>query len=214
MAYDLEEQEQLAQLKAFWAQYGNLITWVVIIALGCYAGYSYWQRAQVGKAQEAALLYDEAQKAAQAKDTAKMLRVASDMQSRFGSTTFASMTALLAAKVSMDANDLKHAREHLEWAANKGVDEELQVVAKIRLAGVLLDEKSYDAALKLLDGTFPTQFAGVVADRRGDILFAQNKLPQARAAYQLALDKTDQNSPGRPLIQLKLDALGAPAKAA
>ena len=100
MAYDLEEQEQLAQLKAFWAQYGNLITWVVIIALGCYAGYSYWQRAQVGKAQEAALLYDEAQKAAQAKDTAKMLRVASDMQSRFGSTTFASMTALLAAMMN------------------------------------------------------------------------------------------------------------------
>lgn len=214
MAYDLEEQEQLAQLKAFWAQYGNLITWVITITLACYAGYSFWQKSQVTKAQEASLLYDEAQKAAQAKDTAKMLRVASDMESRFGGTTFASMTALLAAKVSVEANDLKSAREHLEWAANKGADEELQVVAKIRLAGVLLDEKSYDAALKLLDGTFPPQFAGVVADRKGDILFAQNKLAEARAAYQLALEKTDQHSPGRQLIQLKLDALGAAAKAA
>jgi predicted negative regulator of RcsB-dependent stress response len=213
MAYDLEEQEQLAQLKAFWAQYGNLITWVITIALACYAGYNFWQYSQRSKAQEASLLYDEAQKAAQGKDAAKMLRVATDMESRFGGTTFASMTALLAAKVSIEANDLKHAKEQLEWAANKGADEELQVLAKIRLAGVLLDEKSYDAALKLIDGNFPAQFAGVVADRKGDILFAQNKLAEARAAYQLALDKTEQHNPGRQLIQLKLDALGG-AKAA
>jgi predicted negative regulator of RcsB-dependent stress response len=101
----------------------------------------------------------------------------------------------------------------LQWVADNGKDENYQAVAKIRLAGILLDEKAYDDALKMLSGDFPAPFAGAVADRRGDILFAQNKVQEARTAYQAALDKTDANNPGRQLIQLKLDAIGGtPAK--
>ncbi len=208
MAYDLEEQEQLAQLKAFWAQWGNILTWLLTIVLAAYAGWQYMEYRNRTASTEAARLYDEVQKAAEAKDASKILRAAADMQSKYGSTTYASMTALLAAKVSYDANDIKSAKAQLTWAAESGKDEELKVVAKLRLAGLLLDEKSYDAALKIVDGTFPVQFAAVVADRKGDILAAQNKLAEARSAYQTALDKSDKQDPARQLIQLKLDALG------
>jgi predicted negative regulator of RcsB-dependent stress response len=215
MAYDLEEQEQLASMKAWWNRYGNLLTWLLIIALAAYAGWSGWNYYQRNQSAQAALLYEELQRAVAAKDNARVQRAAGDMQDKYGRSAYAQMSALTAARAAFDANDLKAAKAQLQWVIDNGRDDEYKAIAKIRLAGILLDEKAYDDGLKLLSGDFPAQFAGAVADRKGDILVAQNKMEEARAAYLLALDKTDQRNPGRQLIQLKLDAIGgAPAKAA
>lgn len=213
MAYDLEEQEQLATLKAWWKQYGNLLTWVLIIALAAYSAWGAWNYYQRSQNQQAAQLYVELQKAVEAKDAAKVQRVAADMTDKFGRTLYAQMSALIAAKTAFEANDLKTAKAQLQWVVDHGRDDEYKAIARIRLAGVLLDEQAYDDGLKLLSADIPAQFAGVVADRRGDILVAQNKIEEARKAYQQALEKTDESNPGRQLIQVKLDAIGgAPAK--
>ena len=215
MAYDLEEQEQIASIKSWWNQYGNLVTWLLISVLAAYAAWSGWNYYQRNQSTQAAQLYEELQKAVTAKDNSKVQRAAADMQDKFSKSSYAQMSALTAAKTAFDANDLKAAKAQLQWVVDNGLDAEYKAIAKIRLAGVLLDEKAHDEGLKLLSGDFPVQFAGIVADRKGDILVAQNKLEAARAAYQLALDKTDQKNPGSQLIQLKLDAIGgAPAKAA
>jgi predicted negative regulator of RcsB-dependent stress response len=208
MAYDLEEQEQIDQLKAFWNKYGNMLIWVLTIALAAYAAWNGWNYFQRNKSQEASKLYEEVQKMAEAKDAPKILRVAADMQTKYGNTSYAQMTALMAAKTAFDANDVKGAKAQLQWLVEGKKDPEFQAIGKLRLSGLLLDEKAYDAALKLLDSSFPAQFAAPIADRRGDILVAQNKLADARAAYQLALDKLDKESQGRQLIQIKLDAIG------
>ena len=210
MAYDLEEQEQLATLKAWWDKYGNATTWVLIAALAAYSGWSGWNYYQRDQAGKASALYEQLQAAVEAKDNAKVLRAAGDMEAQFGSTAYAPMAALVAAKSSFEANDLKSAKAQLQWAADHGADE-FKAVAKIRLAGVLLDEKAYDEALKVLAGDVPAQFAGAVADRKGDVLAAQNKLTEARAAYKAALDATDKKNPGRQLIQMKLEAVGGTA---
>jgi predicted negative regulator of RcsB-dependent stress response len=207
MAYDLEEQEQIASLKAWWDKYGNATTWVLIAALAAYSGWTGWKYYERNQAGQASALYDELQSAVEAKDNAKVQRAAGDMESKFGSTAYAPMAALVAAKSAFDANDLNAAKLQLKWASDHGADE-FRAVAKIRLAGVLLDEKAYDDALRVLTGDVPAQFAGAVADRKGDILAAQNKLAEARSAYQAALDATDKKNPGRQLIQLKLEALG------
>ena len=207
MAYDHEEQEQLADLKAWWNKFGNMATWVLIIALAGYAAWNGWNYYQRNQAIQASQLYDEMQKAIAAKDNAKVQRAAADMTEKFGKTAYAQMGALAAAKMAFDANDLKTAKAQLQWVISNG-DDENKAIAKIRLAGILLDEKAYDEGMKLLSGDFPASFAGAVADRKGDMLAAQNKLEEARAAYQLALDKTDQKNPGRQLIQLKLEAIG------
>jgi predicted negative regulator of RcsB-dependent stress response len=207
MAYDHEEQQQLDSLKNWWNNYGNVATWVLIVALAAYSGWQGWKYYQRNQSAQASQLYDALQSAVAAKDNAKVQRAAADLQSRFDSTAYAPMSALVAARSAFDASDLKLAKQHLQWAADHGSDE-YQAVAKLRLAGVLLDEKAYDEALKALGGNFAPEFAGSVADRKGDILVAQNKLADARAAYQAALAAIDKRNPGRQLIQLKLESIG------
>jgi predicted negative regulator of RcsB-dependent stress response len=207
MAYDLEEQEQIASLKAFWNKYGNLLTWVLIIALGSYSGYTYWKSRQVSQAGEASALFDQLQASLTAKDNVKVQRIAGDVETRYASSSYAQMAALAAAKSAFDAADLKTAKAQLNWAVANG-NPEYQSIAKLRLAGVLLDEKAYDEGLKLLATPFLPQFTGAAEDRKGDILVAQNKVVEARAAYQAALAAMDEKNPGRQLVQLKLEAIG------
>jgi predicted negative regulator of RcsB-dependent stress response len=207
MAYDLEEQEQIANFKAFWNRFGNLITWVLIIALASYAGWNFWKSHQRKQTAEASALYDELVNTAQAQDNAKVQRIAGDVESKFGSTAYGQMAALVAAKAAFDASDLKTAKAQLQWAIDHGNDE-YKSVARLRLSGVLLDEKAYDQALSTLNGDFLPSFAAEAQDRKGDVLVAQNKIAEARTAYQAALDKMDKNHPGRQITQVKLDAIG------
>jgi predicted negative regulator of RcsB-dependent stress response len=211
MAYDLEEQEQIATLKAWWNQYGNVVTWLIIIACIGYAAWSGWNYYLRNQSAQASQLYEELQRGAGAKDNVRVQRAATDMEDRFPRTAYAQMSGLAAAKSAFDANDLKAAKSQLQWVAAHAQDNEYKAIARLRLAGVLLDEKAYDEGLKLLAGDFPPSFAGEVANRKGDILVAQNKMDEARAAYQQALEKTDAKSPGRQLIQLKLEAAGGSA---
>ncbi len=210
MAYDLEEQEQLAAFKAFWNQYGNLLTWVLIIALGSYVGYTYWKYYEREQSSQASGLYVEMLKYADAKDGAKTQRMASEIQTKYARSAYAQMSAMTAARVAFDANDLKGAKANLQWVVEHG-SPEYQSVAKLRLVSVLIDEKAYDEGMKLLATPFLSQFAGDVADRKGDILVAQNKLADARSAYLAALAAIDKNAPARQLIVLKLEAIGGSA---
>jgi predicted negative regulator of RcsB-dependent stress response len=208
MAYDLEEQEQLDTLKAWWKQYGNIVTWTLIAVLAGYAGWVRWNVYKNDTSMQASQLYEELQTATQAKDNTKVQRIASDVMGKYTSSSYASMAALSAAKSAFDANDLKAAKTLLSWVNEHGSTEEYKVLAKLRLAAVSLDEKAYDEGLKWLTGEFPAEFVGEVADRKADILVAQNKLLEARQAYQMALDKLDEKNPLRQLVQLKFDAIG------
>lgn len=206
---DLEEQEQLDQLKAFWKQYGNLITWVLILALGGYAAWMGWNTWTRGQSVKAGVLFDEIEKAAQAGDAEKTARVFSDMKERYPGTGYAQQAAMLAAKVQLDKGQADAARAALAWAADNATEDEYRTVARLRLAGVLLDEKKYDEALKQLDGAKVKEFAALVADRRGDILLAQGKKDEAKAAYTEAWKAMGDNAEYRRIVEAKLAALGA-----
>lgn len=208
MAYDHEEQEQLENIKAWWRSYGSLVTWVLIAVLAGYAAWAGWQAYQRNQANKAAYLYGEFEQAIAAQDKDKVLRAAADMEDKFSGTAYAQMAALGAAKIAFEASDNATAKTQLKWVVDHGKDEAYKAIAKIRLAGILLDEKAYDEGLKLLEGSFPDAFAALVADRKGDILVAQNKIELARTAYQNALSKTEERDPIRQLIQIKLDAIG------
>jgi len=206
---DLQEQEQLDTLKTFWKQYGNLLTWTVIAALAAFAGWNgwnYWQREQGFKA---GAMFDELDRAFTAGDADKTQRVLTDLQARFPKTSFAEQGALLAAKLQFDKGQLDAARASLTWLADKGVQDETRTIARLRLAAVLSSESQHDEALKVLDAATALGFEALVADRRGDILLAQNKPAEARAAYQLAWAGMLPTLDYRRVVDAKLTALGA-----
>ncbi len=210
---DLEEQEQLDQLKHFWRQYGNPITWVLIAVLAAVAGwnlYQYWQRSQ---ATQAAAMYDEVERIAVTGDVAKLERALGDMKDKFASTTYAQQAGLLAAKVYVDAGKLDAAKGALLWVAEKSSDEGYQAVARLRLASVLIETKAYDEALKQLAGNFPADFASLAADRRGDVYLAQGKKTEAVTEYLKAYKGLGEGSEYRRLIDVKLAALGTSVQA-
>jgi predicted negative regulator of RcsB-dependent stress response len=204
-----DEQESLESVKAWWAKWGNTTTWIVLVALIIGAGYNGWNFWQRRQAAEASVLYDHLQQAVNANDQALVTRVATDMEDKFGGTGYAQMTALAAAKSLYMAGNTAGAKAQLQWAIDHAKDDEYKQIAKLRLALVLLDEKNYDAGLKLLADQPLDAFKGVIADRRGDLLAAQGKRDDARSAYQVALAALPENdTSARQLIQFKLDALG------
>ncbi|KUZ76564.1 hypothetical protein WI38_02320 [Burkholderia ubonensis] len=205
-----DEQESIESLKAWWARWGNLTTWIVLAALVVAAGFNGWNFWQRRQAAQASGLYEQVQKAAASNDKATMARAAADMEDKYGGTPYAQMTALAAAKVLYAAGDAAGAKAQLQWAVDHAKDDEYKQIAKLRLASLLLDEKAYDAGLALLSGTPIDAFKGLVADRRGDLLAAQGKADDARAAYKLALDSLPkEDMSARQLVQFKLDALGS-----
>lgn len=205
---DLEEQEQLDQIKHFWSQYGNLISWVLIAVFGSFAawnGWNYWQRNQATKA---AALYDEVDRAALAKDADRMQRALSDMQAQFASTTFASQAALQAGKTLFDAGKLPESRAALAWAAEKSSDDAYKALARLRMAALDIEAQAFDQALKTLEAPVPKSFEALVADRRGDVLMAQGKTDEAKAQYQAAWTGLNNRTEYRRLVEVKLAALG------
>ena len=207
---DLQEQEQLDDIKAFWKQYGNLITWLITACLLAFAGWNAWTWYQRDQAVKASAMFDELDRAAVAGDADKAGRVFADLKDRYGRTTFAQQGGLMAAKVQFDKGQTDAAKASLGWVADNATEDEYRSVARLRLAGVLLDTKQYDAALKALDASTTAQFAALVADRRGDVLLAQGKPAEATSAYQAAYKAMGDKLEYRRLIEAKLTALAAP----
>lgn len=211
MAYDHAEQEQLDSFKAWWQRYGNVTVGIIIVVLLAYAGWKGWGIYQGKQSMQAAQLFDEQSQALNTKDSERVLRVADDMQSKYAGTPYAVMASLNAAKDAVDANKPDVAKKYLNWVLNNGKGAEYKAIAAARLSGILVDEKAYDDALKVLSGSFPEQFASLLADRRGDVLLAQGKRDEARAAYAEAIKKAPEDDPAKSLIQLKLDSVGSAA---
>lgn len=208
MAYDLQEQDQIDAFKAFWNRYGNLLltlATVVLLAIAGWRAWGYWQQKQ---SVQAALVYEQLRQAVDKKDIAKVKQVSGEIFEQFPGTVYGSMAALIAAKAYFDAGDLKAAKAPLQWVVDKSKNPEHVLLARLRLAGVLLDEKAFDEGLSVLTVANAGQFASLFADRRGDLLLAQGKLPEARAAYQEALKGLDADSALKPVVQIKLDAIG------
>ncbi len=210
---DLEEQEQLDELKHFWKNYGNLISWALIVVFGAIAawnGWQYWQRTQ---AAQASAMYEEVERAATAGELPRVERAFNDVKDRFGGTTYAHQAGLLAAKTFAEKGNIDAAKAALAWVADKSPDEGYQAAARLRLAGLLADGKAYDDALKQLSGSFPVEFEGLVADRRGDVYNLQGKKGEAKAEYLKAWRTLDERAEYRRLVEVKLTALGVDPKA-
>lgn len=210
--YDLEEQEQISEIKAWWAENGKLVTTVVLAAaIGSvsWQGLKWYQNKQ---ANEAGAIYFTMQEAAEHSDAAKTRAAAGQLIEQFGATSYAQMAALVSAKVQFVNGDSKNARAPLEWLISEGSDPALKDIARLRLATILLHDGAYADALAQLDSTPVPSLKPRYDDLRGDVLATDGKIEQARAAYQSALDALGSGGgqigdPLHDVIRLKLDSL-------
>jgi predicted negative regulator of RcsB-dependent stress response len=207
-SYDLQEQEQMAQIKHFWARYGHWITWLLIAVLAAYAGWSGWKFWERRGAVEAAMLLDELDRAASANDLDRVQRVWADMQSKVGNSMQAQHAALLTARVLHRAGESEQAKQALQGVVDRSGDPGLVAVARLRLSALALEAENPAEALQWLSAAVPTEFDGLVADRRGDILLAQGQHEEARRAYQTAWEALSPDLDYRRMVEAKLNAMG------
>jgi predicted negative regulator of RcsB-dependent stress response len=206
---DLEEQEQLDELKHFWKRWGDLITWGLIVVLGGYSAWMGWQSYQGKQAAQAAALYDTVERAALSHDAALLDRSVTDIKDKFASTTYAQQAALLAARVYNDTDRKADAKTQLTWVIDKASDEGYQALARLRLASMLVEDKAYDDARKQLTAKAPDAFTPLMADRLGDLAMLQAQPAEAVQYYKNAWKGFEPNAEYRRLVAVKLAALGA-----
>src|SRR6185369_3228768 len=209
MAYDLEEQEQLASVKGWWHDNGTKVVTVLAIAVIAGSAWQGWRVWQANQAQQAGAQYEMLVKAAQEGDAKALRDAGGTLVESFPRTLYASMGALVAARFHVEHADLKNAKAQLQWVVDRSPSDELRDLARLRLAAVLLDEKSHDEALALLEAKHAAPLDAQYAALKGDILVAKNNAAEAKSAYRLALEKADASSTAfRNSVQLRLDALG------
>ena len=207
-ALDLQEQEQLDTLKAWWKENGNRLLGVLLIAVVAMGGWRGWQYYQNKQSSEAATLYAGFLQQLESNDAKRINDAAAAVMDKYAASGYAARAALLAAQVNEQGKEAARAKTQLQWVIDHAAEAGLKDVARLRLAAVLLDEKNYAEAMKPLEAKHPASFDGLYADLRGDVLSAQGKTDEARSAYKLAYEKTDAKSMYRNLIQMKMDALG------
>jgi predicted negative regulator of RcsB-dependent stress response len=209
--YDLEEQEQMDDLKAWWSRWGNTVATVLVVASLAVVAVQGWRCWQFRKAEDAAVLFNAVVQAARANDVTKAKDASAALADKFAGIGYAPRAAFLVAKMQFDAGDTGAARAQLQWVVDRADEQELKEIARYRLAELMLNDKQYDEALKMLDAKHSEPFSGLYADLRGDAHAAAGRADDARAAYKEALAKIDGKSQYRNYVQVKLDSLGAAA---
>jgi len=205
--FDLEEQEQLAALKAWWNEHGGAILLGVTLALAAFGAWNGWNWYQRSQSAQAAALYESLQKAARANDLKAVREAAGTILENYPRSAYAPLAALVSAKVQFQAGDLKTVRAQLQWVVDHAGSDQIRAIASLRLSSVLLDDGEPDAALKVLEMKPPPGFESLFDSQRGDILLTQNKRAEAREAFKQALEKTEAG-PLRDTLRIKLEALG------
>lgn len=206
MAYDLEEQEQLDEIKAWWKTNGSMITYgllAIVIAYAGYQGWGFYQKKQAVAASTAfqALIVSE-------NNLKEVQDKAAQLMDSYASTPYAGRAALFVAKANYANDDAKSSKAQLEWAIKNAKETSVKAVASLQLASILLEEKAYDAALKALETNHDAGFEGLRADLKGDILLASGKVEEAKLAYEEALVKLDVAGKYRAITQQKRASLG------
>lgn len=217
--YDLEEQEQISEIKAWWERYGNAVTACLLVAAIGVFGWQAWNWYQRNQAAQASAILTDVQKAATAHDAKAASARAGELIEKFPGTVQAALAVLTAARLQIDGGDLKTAKAQLGWAVEHASEVELREIARLRLANLLLDDKAYEDALKLLEREPLPSFGGRFDELRGDIYALQAKVGEAKKSYQAAIARFDEAAKSSPagtvdgrqktLLQIKLESLGA-----
>jgi len=210
MSLDLEEQEQLENIKAWWAKYGLLLSAVLIGLILGVIGIQVYQHYRTQISERAATQYDQAVNAVQSNDLPKLQASTTALQNDYPRSVYAAWASLQLAKVQLEKSEPQAkvaAQSSLQWIVDHSKDANIVAIARIRLAGILLDQNKIDDGLKVLETSLPDAYQALASDRRGDLYVAKGDLSRAREAYELALAKLDSKSTLKTTLELKRDSI-------
>ena len=206
--FDLNEQEQIANVKYFWRDWGKYLLALIIILIVGYAGSSAYNWHQQSQAQSAAAIYLDFNTALTANDTPKALKAADKLVAELPGTEYASLASLQAAKLVFEQKNYPAAEKYLIWTKDNSRDKSLQSLAVLRLASVYIDEQKFDKAREMLKTKHDLSFDGLFYEGRGDMYIAMGDLNKARDAYKEGLQKAANDPSTQQAIQMKLDVIG------
>lgn len=208
MALDLDDQEQLDELKLWWNKYGKMTISLVLLALIIYASWQGYQYVQHKKAVEASEIYQSLGELDPSKvDDIKAL--SHQLTTDYAGTPYAGRAAVLQARSQYVGGDIKGAKSQLEWAVVNATETSIKAVASLQLARVLLADKDYAGAEKVLSAEIDAGYIGLKDDLLGDVLLAQGKTVEAKERYTAAIANLDSEGRFYMLTKQKLQSLGS-----
>lgn len=201
-----EDQEQAERLIAWWKAYGKSLIAGVAIGAALLFGYRYWHQREEALRVEASQLYEQMLVLQQQKQP-ETATVADKLMQEYAGTPYAGAAALALARLHYESGDVKAAQGDLSWAVSH-TGGAVQHAARLRLARLRLEAGEREAAAALLNVGDTAGFEAEYLELRGDILVAQGRPGEARAAYRDALGRLAERSPYAGMLAMKLDDLG------
>lgn len=207
------EEEQIEAIKKWWKDNGTSVIVGVLLALSAVFGWKTWQTHDIERAEKASVAYEAVVNAvenaqstdADSLENSTVNHLGEKMLEEYKGTTYSELTALLLAKHAVEKDDLEGAVKQLQWAVDNTDDESIRMVAKLRLAKVLLAQNKADDALAILNSEQVAAFEATVEELKGDIYLSKDDKDQARRAYKTASAAAKKANIPRPLLDLKLD---------
>lgn len=211
--YDAHEQGEI--VKKWLIENGSAIVMGLVIAFGGLFGFKQWQSWQVSNRQQASVEFEVLGELLTNSQLDAAMSNFQTLKDDYPKSPYTSMAALQVARARIEVNQPDLAIGLYEYVMENGYPKAMAVVARERLARVLLDQGDADRALTLLDGASDiTGFEARYAEVRGDIHFQQGRMSEAEAAYLEALELLESGAGDRDKLMMKLESLGAEIPAA
>lgn len=207
----LSEKEQIQKIKRWLKENGPFVVAGLVLGIAGLAGWNYWQSYKMTRAENAGVAYQAVVTAVDGKDTEEALARLDELVSDYGSTPYANQGRLMLARLYVEQGQYGDAAGVLETVVSTTRDQELEMIARVRLARVLLAADRSSEALGVLDLSRAGSFAPRFHEVRGDVLAARGEGEAATEEYRLALDLPSDGIIDRNAVRLKLEALGGAA---
>lgn len=192
------DAEKAEEIKQWWKDNGTAVLTGVAMAIAGVFGWQQWQAHQLSQAEEASALFSHQQKQNNPVSLAQLKTDAS-------SSPYASLAALDAAKQAAEAGNDDQARTELQWTIDHSSDALIQQVARLHLIRLEISTQKLDKAKSLLNHSFNTAYASIIAELKGDLYLSQDKVKDATSAYNEAIQLSGGNPPR--YLQMKIDSI-------
>lgn len=208
-----QDQDELQALKTWWKENWLLIVGGLAISFAIVFGYRSWQGMQRDAAEAASDVFAKASTAATLGELDGLKAAVDTLKQEYSRTPYAAQAALLLAAAAVEAADFAAAESELRWVMENTSDEELALLARLRLARAMLANDKAAEVPALLASVEAGGFASLYAETRGDALLLQGDREGARAAYQEALDLLEEGVGNREVVEMKLQNVRMPLDA-